>query len=235
MLSNTTLNDLVKQTEKEEVKSWIKTTLTAYNKKTKNLELSEAEHIIDFLNSETAPKRLKRMSFNQAKTSSEKWVKSLKKKGKDIKETKKDTKTIKRWKNGYRLVQLVSENSFKREGNLMSHCVASYYNKDNIKVYSLRDEKNMPHCTIEVAGESSIQQIKGKGNGHIHPKYIKYIIQSLKKFDIEVRNSEMSNLGYNVVEKDLLKLVKKVYNKTSKMLFKYKNENYLYKYHNLEV
>lgn len=38
----------------------------------------------------------------------------------------------------------------------MSHCVASYYGR-NAKIYSLRDSKNKPHCTIEDG-----QQVKGK-------------------------------------------------------------------------
>ncbi|WP_353889043.1 PcfJ domain-containing protein [uncultured Flavobacterium sp.] len=56
------------------------------------------------------------------------------------------------------MVTLKSESSYIREGKLMSHCVGSYYGRDKI-IYSLRDSKNNPHCTIEHG-----QQIKGKGN-----------------------------------------------------------------------
>jgi hypothetical protein len=38
----------------------------------------------------------------------------------------------------------------------MSHCVASYYGRD-VEIYSLRDNKNLPHCTVE-----ENKQVKGK-------------------------------------------------------------------------
>ena len=38
----------------------------------------------------------------------------------------------------------------------MSHCVASYYGRD-VEIYSLRDKKNLPHCTLE-----KDNQIKGE-------------------------------------------------------------------------
>jgi hypothetical protein len=136
------------------------------------------------------------MSYLEAKKGAVKWVNALRKKGKHIMETEQDVKTEIDFKNGVKLVQLVGKSAFEREGFAMSHCVASYYNKDNTKVFSLRDAKNNPHCTIEVKGDDTVQQIKGKGNGSIHPKYIKYILKTLKHFGMEVRDSEMQNLGY---------------------------------------
>ena len=57
---------------------------------------------------------------------------------------------------GFRFVRLVSKDAYVREGKLMSHCVASYYGRD-AKIYSLRDKKNLPHCTVE-----QDKQVKGK-------------------------------------------------------------------------
>lgn len=62
------------------------------------------------------------------------------------------------------------------------------------EIYSLRDADNMPHCTME-----RDQQIKGKGNGDIHPKYIDYVVRFLEHMDMKVRDSEMEHLGYEVV------------------------------------
>jgi hypothetical protein len=72
----------------------------------------------------------------------------------------------------------------------MSHCVASYYWR-NVNVYSLRDKQNNPHCTIE-----ENQQIKGKWNGKIDPKYINYVVKFLEKLGMTVWENEMKNLWY---------------------------------------
>ena len=187
----------LKQTTKEEVKSWIQTTLTSFLKKNQENQ-GEIEHIIDYLNSPQAPKRLIRMSYDQAKASTDKWLKTMMKRGNNIVETDADVEIILRSKStGFRLVKLVGENAFKREGFLMKHCVASYAGKTDTEVYSLRDANNSPHCTIEVQQKNGeIAQIKGKGNGSIHPRYIRYVLKILKYFKMEIRDSEMQNLGY---------------------------------------
>jgi hypothetical protein len=154
------------------------------------INISEVEHIIDYLISNKAPKRLSRATYKQMKSNTDKWNKSLQKKGKAIKED--ETKTILDFKDGFKIVKLIGENSYKREGNLMRHCAASCYGKD-VEIYSLRDSKNMPHATME-----KDQQIKGKGNGDIHPKYIDYIVKFLEWSGMEVRDSEMEHLGYIV-------------------------------------
>ena len=187
----------LKQTTKEEVKSWIQTTLTSFLKKNQENQ-GEIEHIIDYLNSAQAPQRLIRMSYDQAKASTDKWLKAMVKRGDNIVETDADVEIILRSKStGFRLVKLVGENAFKREGFLMKHCVASYAGKTDTEVYSLRDANNSPHCTIEVQQKNGeIAQIKGKGNGSIHPRYIRYVLKILKYFKMEIRDSEMQNLGY---------------------------------------
>ena len=178
----------------EEVINWIKTNLNNYLKKNEE-NLSEIEHIIDYLASKDAPKRLKKMSYKEAKSNTDKWNKKLQKQGNKIVETEEDIKIVLELEKGFKWVKLISENSYKREGFLMSHCVASYFDKD-VEIFSLRDNKNKPHCTIE-----KNQQIKGKGNGNIHPKYINYVVSFLEWTGMEVRDSEMKNLGYFNIEK----------------------------------
>ena len=111
----------------EEIKNWINTTLKKYI--TKNPEnQSEIEHILDFMQSSEAPKRLQKMSYIQAKTLSEKWTKSLVKKGNHLDDSN-EIVVVKKFRDGLKLVQLIGETAFKREGFLMSHCVASYHDK----------------------------------------------------------------------------------------------------------
>jgi hypothetical protein len=74
-----------------------------------------------------------------------------------LKASKKDTEVRnKDWsvsldfKDGFKFVKLKSKPAFEREGKLMSHCVSGYHGREGIEIHSLRDEKNNPHCTIEI-------------------------------------------------------------------------------------
>ena len=173
----------------EEVLYWVSHNLVNYLKDNKENQ-DEIEHIIDYLMSEDAPSRLKSMSYDEAKVNAEKWTKTQQKKGQHIKETPEDTEVVLDFKDGFKIVKLVGENAYKREGYLMRHCVASYYGNGKV-IYSLRDKDNMPHCTMEDG-----EQIKGKGNGNIHPTYVNYVIKFLEFTGMTVGDNEMSHLGY---------------------------------------
>jgi hypothetical protein len=220
-----------------EVKWWIDNTLKAALKRdiARPQNVSEVEHILDFLLSDKAPKRLQKMSYDQAKESARKWTEALQKKGQNIVETEDDVEIILRSKkSGFRYVKLVGENAFKREGAIMRHCVASYFGNSEVEVYSLRDENNEPHATIEITKTGSVNQIKGKGNGSIHPKYISYILKILKYHKMEVRDSEMENLGYITFDPDYLKLFEEVYGQDYNYI-SFGGKKYVYKYQNLKA
>ena len=151
--------------------------------------------MIDYLISDKGPKRLERATYYQMKKKSELWTKSLEKKGLGIIEVEKDTEVVLDFKDGFRIVKLIGKPAYEREGFLMRHCVASYFGNGK-EIYSLRDKDNIPHCTIE-----KDQQIKGKGNGSIHPKYIEYVCKFLEWSGMEVKDNEMKNLGYINVNK----------------------------------
>ncbi len=174
--------------------NWVKNVLS---KHLKEIEASEAEHIIDFLSSEACPSRVGKMSYEQAKTKTEEWVAQKIKKGNEIQESPEDVELVLDFGDGFKIVKLVGQNAYLREGALMSHCVGSYFGRD-VKVYSLRDSKNMPHCTIEEG-----KQIKGKGNGPVVSKYIEYIVKFLEHIGMDIRDQEMKNLGY--VDASILK------------------------------
>ena len=152
----------------------------------------EAEHIIDFFNSDASPKNFVRMSYEDAQAKAAEWTEKMNKKGDEIKESSSDTEVVLDFLDGFKIVKLIGENAYKREGALMRHCVAGYFGNGK-EIYSLRDAKNMPHCTME-----KDNQIKGKGNGSIHPKYIGYVVGFLEFCGMKVRDSEMENLGYFV-------------------------------------
>jgi len=179
---------------KDDVIVWIDANLQNYLKKNEENQ-TDIEHILDYLCSDARPKRIAKMSYKEALSNAEKWSKSLQKKASGIDEEEDDTETVLDFRDGFKIVKLVGRNAYDREGMLMRHCVSSYYGKDT-EVYSLRDKDNMPHCTIE-----KDKQIKGKGNGSISPKYIKYVVEFLEHIGMEVRDNEMKNLGYVNIEK----------------------------------
>jgi hypothetical protein len=190
----------------EEVMFWINTTL---KKSIKTVSHTNAEHIIDYLVSNNAPKRLRKMSIAQAKDSAKRWSEVQQKKGKNLVDSKDDIEIIHDFLNGSKIVKLLTKKAYKREGYLMRHCLGGYDPKSEVSIYSYRDKKNLPHATFEVReGNNEIVQIKGKGNGPIHPKYIYPILEFLKSIGQEVRSSEMENLGYYHVHKDLVEFVK---------------------------
>lgn len=105
-----------------------------------------------------------------------------------------------------------------RESALMQHCLGefdniekaeggygSYYfgliQREEIELYSLRDEKNMPHATISVGhkrGEAQLNQIKGKQN---QPPVARYIAASVAFFNhLKLQHTYHPDcLGMNVV------------------------------------
>lgn len=221
-------NEYLKRSESSKVNDWITGNLASYVKKN-NEDCGEIEHIIDFLNSSKCPRRIQFMSYDEAKSGADRWTKTLIKKAGDIIETDADVEVFKDFKDGFKCVKLVGEAAFQREGKLMSHCVGSYYGKKDMTILSLRDSKNNPHCTIEVAGEKdNIQQIKGKGNGSIHPSYINYVLQILKKLDCDVRSSELGNLGYLKLSDETWVIIEKNIKKPQYIMFN--NVKYFYKY-----
>ncbi len=171
----------------------------------------EAEHMADYL-AQARYKSLDRATYEQIKKKTNEWLQNLIKKGKSIKlKANKDYKIVKKYKNGFKFVKLISREAYEREGKFMRHCVASYYGK-NDEIYSLWDRKNEPHCTIS----TNSQQIKGKGNGSIHLKYVKYVVDFLEYLGVDVRDSEMRNLGYYNIKK----IRKYLSKETIKQLFK---------------
>lgn len=181
-----------------EVLEWCETILRAAMKKN-NLDQSEIEHTIDFLVSDASPQRLRKMSWQQAKSGADKWSKAQQKKGRNLVDNEDDIETIHDFFDGTRIVKLLSKKAYQREGFFMSHCVGAY-DPESSTIYSYRDKNNEPHATFEISKRNEqITQIKGKGNGAIHPKYIHPILIFLKTIGMDVRPSDMINLGYQHV------------------------------------
>lgn len=179
----------------DEVLEWCGTVLLAQCKKSP-ATVEEREHIIDYLISDDAPKRLRKMSYAQAQTAAKKWSDANQKRGRNLIEANEDTELLVDLDDGSRIVKLLTKKAYEREGFLMGHCLGGY-TPGSSSVYSLRDKNNDPHVTFEMTKDGeNIQQVKGKGNGSINPRYIDPTLAFLKKIGVDVRPSEMKNLGY---------------------------------------
>lgn len=191
-----------------EVLDWTNTIIRAREKKGKTTDLTEFEHILDYLVSDKAPKRLRKMSYEQAKSGADKWTAANMKRGKGLEDGAEDIEEIIPFEDGTRIVKLVTKKAYEREGHLMSHCLGGYDPEGQTTMYSYRDKNNMPHATFEVdKDDGEVMQIKGKGNGAIHPKYIEPILSFLDHLGMEVRTYEMRNLGYMHVTKETKELL----------------------------
>jgi hypothetical protein len=208
----TIIEQLKAQTNNPEIvyfiENQIKARLEGKNPKYEIPTQTEVEHALDYLIdvAKSQPLKLRKASYESVVEKAKKWTKLLAKKAESVIETERDVELIRQWKDGYRLVKLVGKAAYQREGMLMKHCVGSYADRDCL-IYSLRDSNNNPHCTIELTTDGeNVQQIKGKGNGSVHPKYIKYVIEIIQELGGQVRSSELSNLGYQELNEDLWKL-----------------------------
>src|SRR5271166_6073468 len=101
-------------TQNEEILNWARTVGRASLKKEAVSE-SCLEHVIDWLVSDAAPKRLRRLNIKDAVRLSTNWMELNKKKGKDLEDTDTDIKTFMKFEDNTRIVELLSESAFKRE------------------------------------------------------------------------------------------------------------------------
>ncbi len=192
-----------------EILNWLTTVGNSAIKKNQSSEIS-LEHIIDYLVSDKAPTRLQKLNIKDAKRLAKEWSDRNQKKGKNLTDSDKDIELIHDFLDGTKIVLLKTEKAYKREGFLMSHCLGGYSIKDDVHIYSYRDKNNNPHATFEVhKNDKEIIQIKGKGNGDIHPKYIHPILAFLKLIGMDIRPSEMKNLGYHHIDKAHLEFLKR--------------------------
>lgn len=200
----------------EQIEKWKDTVLKNYLKKNgeDSISKSQIEHILDWMNSADASlylNRLQRISVPQALGHAEKWVEKLNNRA-EISDSNEGIEIVHTFPNGYQIVKIINQEAYAREGKIMGHCVASYFGKKDIDIFSLRDDKNQPHCTFELRsdfGKKSIEQIKGKGNKEVVEKYRPYVIDFLKNSKVEIDEinpHELTNhvggfvLGRNIFE-----------------------------------
>jgi len=103
--------------------------------------------------------------------------------------------------NGWTIQEVDTENDLLVEGNLMNHCVGSYWYESEeciigsdggrSRIFSLRDPKNVPHVTIETdQSRAVVLQIMGHSNSTPKDEYKEMI-----KFWVESGESLLESLA----------------------------------------
>lgn len=169
----------------------------------------DIELVVDWFNTldkaDPVLNRIDRISFDQAKEQANRWWASISEN--PWAHVKDKPPTVMSFKDGWKWVQLVKPLHFKREGEVMRHCVGSYYSnyaKGQRMYYSLRDPNNEPHITVETetggGKQTKTLQIKGKNNGKPNPKYQPYLREFLKQNRITIHGD-----AQNVDKEDTIK------------------------------
>lgn len=157
----------------------------------------EALLIIQFFQSEFAPKRFDSMKFLDALAQAKMWRKNTLRGQLDAKDV--DATQLVAKYNDLRWVKLIAPEAYDREGDRMHNCMDRRYYKRGSDIYSLRDERNKPHCSVEVEyGE--LNQIKGYNNGPIESHLQKIVIDFINR---HVKPDSASKLAISDLEKNL--------------------------------
>lgn len=95
-------------------------------------------------------------------------------------------KTVYKFSNGYRVVELVTEKAVQLESRRMANCLVRHNYWDKIQKgtqrhFSLRDKRNDPHVLIEYnVANRKIGQIKGYANEQPNKRYFPMLVEFLE-------------------------------------------------------
>lgn len=127
---------------------------------------------------------LNRMDFDEAWHAATKWHEEKK-----ANEPPPQGEVVVELSDGWTAQSLSTKDQLNAEGNLMQHCVGSYFSEISrgTTIVSLRDARGFPHVTIEIKNDR-VQQVKGKQNEKPAAKYEKYVdefMEHLKEEGVE--------------------------------------------------
>jgi hypothetical protein len=119
-------------------------------------------------------RQLQRMAVPDAVAHARAWHRAfVKRAGEEWPEDWSGLRTVYRFENGAKFVELSSPAALEREGRMMGHCVASYARnvaRGISLIYSLRDIHNNPHVTMEVV-DNKVRQVQGKANSAVAARW----------------------------------------------------------------
>jgi len=184
----------------------------------------------DFLIANYANKRSINFSYEEAKKKACNWIAEINFKNSQNLESGK-VEVVKNFKD-FKVVKLIDEASKKWEGFHMNNCLGSDLYKNSHDIYSLRDNQNIPHVSLEIRYNEAIQ-ISGFGNQKVSHKYIDYILDFLEFSETSIQNIGMENLGYLKISKEIAESIKEHF--SCQKIIERKGNIYLYTQNLLEI
>lgn len=136
------------------------------------------------------------MTFGVALDNSSKWHKSFGKSKKRVSSKMTGIRILESFNDGSFLAKLVTKAQFDYEGQMMSHCVSSYYGKKGSSIMSYRNADNKPLMTIEyIKSENGkdIQIIQARGFGNKQFIDQEYVVNILKYLYTNFRSVSFSD------------------------------------------
>ena len=146
-----------------------------------------------------ALKGLANTSITQAIELSNQWVTDMNS-GKDdsYKRAEDETGLVPVMAHGeYKWYKLTDQDCLDREGKVMGHCVASYgssVKSGKTVIYSLRDNNNFAHATVEVHS-GRLEQVKGKRNAPPVEKYQRATVALLNTLNVPPTSNGMRDIN----------------------------------------
>ena len=117
---------------------------------------------------------------------------------------------------GYYIVRIDTQKDADREGKLMKHCINSnffqlWYANHYLFLYSVRDNKNIPHLTFSIEKFLNLlilTEAKGKANINASKKYVRIIKKWLKnlaftknyKLNVDLSSKDKSGFDFLLTE-----------------------------------
>lgn len=161
-------------------KDWCYRRITRQLNKTGQLpDQSTVIGVADYLSSLDSEhetyRKLNRISWNDAVWLQEKWHEAIARKAAKMKELEGDPSgdVVVECEDGYKWIVLKTPEQLNFEGNMMGHCIGNgNYDKSGNAFYSLRDQNNAPHVTVEFnQNGNDYIQICGKANQSVGVEY----------------------------------------------------------------
>jgi ankyrin repeat protein len=167
--------------------------------------------ILNFFRSDQRPRNLLAVTYQDALKMALQWDKIEKKRIRDASDEH-GVKEIAAF-DGIRWVQVLSDAALDREGEEMHNCISAKDHSGSLApIYSLRDSRNKPHCSIEILRDK-INQVKGYNNDVVEPQYHEACRKFLNNvLDVDgitsycVQQRDMAKIG-SIWDPDLEKVV----------------------------
>jgi len=172
--------------------------LSAWIDKNITQDREELEHICDYFMGIDKPNY--KLSYKNAMAKAKRWVESMRKDTTNEIEWV-DYEIVYKTKDWLmKFVKLLTKEAYENESSNMRHCIRTYWG-NNREVFSLRDDVNMPHATMDIVKNwDTIMQIQGKWDNTVDGKYQQYNMEFLEYMGFTINSDFLKKIWYYKID-----------------------------------